>query len=228
MILYCTGLGATDSSGNAIHPVSVSIGGQIAAVTYAGVALARQYPPAGAPNLLGGLASTGLGGLYQITATVPQGVANGTVAVIVTSAQQGSRAGVTMVISSGSLAPSITSVYTTGGSPNIAQNDWIEIKGSNLAPASVGAGMTWSSAPEFSSGMLPARLGGVSVTVNGKPGFIYYVSTTQINVLTPLDGTTGQVQVVVSSAGVSSAPFTVTLAGVAPSFFYSLRRATLR
>jgi hypothetical protein len=46
--------------------------------------------------------------------------------------------------------PAITSVNTAGGFPDIAQNAWIEIKGSNLAPPSVGpSGMTWDGASEF-------------------------------------------------------------------------------
>jgi len=182
------------------------------------LALAQDYPPSGAPTLLGGLASAGLGGLYQVTAIAPQGAANGTVGIILSSAGQSSQSSAMMVISGGSLAPSITSVDTAGGFPNIAQNDWIEIKGTNLAPTSVGAGLIWSNAPEFASGMMPAQLGGVSVTVNGKPAFIYYVSATQINALTPLDATTGQVQVAVTSAGVSSTPFAATMGAVAPSF----------
>ena len=41
-------------------------------------------------------------------------------------------------------APVVTSVNTAGGFQGIAQNDWIEIKGKNLAPATVGpSGMTW-------------------------------------------------------------------------------------
>ena len=32
---------------------------------------------------------------------------------------------------------------------------------------------------------LPTQLGGVSVSVGGKPGHVYYVSPTQINVLAP-------------------------------------------
>lgn len=67
--------------------------------------------------------------------------------------------------------------------------------------------------------MLPAQLGGVTVAVNGKPAFVYYISPTQINALTPLDAATGQVQVVVTNAGLASAPFTVTKRDVAPSFF---------
>ena len=65
---------------------------------------------------------------------------------------------------------------------------------------------------------MPTQLGGVSVTVNGKPAFIYYISANQVNVLTPLDNTTGPVEVVVTSDGVASAPFTANMRGGAPSF----------
>ena len=46
--------------------------------------------------------------------------------------------------------------------------------------------MTWSNAPEFASGRMPTQLAGVSVTVNGRPAYVYFVSPAQINVLTPL------------------------------------------
>jgi hypothetical protein len=55
--------------------------------------------------------------------------------------------------------PTITSVNTAGGFPDIAPNDWIEIKGADLAPSSVGpGGITWSGAPEFASGRMPASI----------------------------------------------------------------------
>ena len=118
-----------------------------------------------------------------------------------------------------STSPVILSVDTAGGDPNIAENGWIEIKGTNLAPASVGPnGMTWSNAPEFASGTMPTQLDGVSVTVNGKPAFVYYISTSQVNVLTPLDNTTGPVPVVVTIGGVSSVPYYVNMEADAPSF----------
>jgi uncharacterized protein (TIGR03437 family) len=115
-------------------------------------------------------------------------------------------------------APTITSVNTAGGFSDIAQNDWIEIKGL-FAPSNVGPnGMTWSSAPEFAIGKMPAQLSNVSVKVNGKPAYVYYISETQINVLTPLDATQGQVTIVVTNGTNFSAPFTKTLRAVAPSF----------
>jgi uncharacterized protein (TIGR03437 family) len=115
--------------------------------------------------------------------------------------------------------PRIIAVNTAGGFPDIAQNDWIEIKGANLAPAGVGPnGVTWGSAPEFASGNMPTQLSSVSVTVNGKPAFVYFVSPAQINVLTPLDNSVGPVQIVVKSGNAAAAPFTSTLRATAPSF----------
>ncbi|MEO8657921.1 MAG: hypothetical protein ABI693_05595 [Bryobacteraceae bacterium] len=112
----------------------------------------------------------------------------------------------------------ITSVNTAYGNPEISQNAWMEIKGTNLAPASVGTGVVWSNAPEFQQGKMPTQLNDVSVTVNGKPAFIYFVSVGQINALSPLDGVTGDVAVVVTNGGVASAPFTVKMRAASPSF----------
>jgi uncharacterized protein (TIGR03437 family) len=114
----------------------------------------------------------------------------------------------------------ITSVSAAFGGADIAQNTWIEIKGTGLAPGDLGAnGFTWSTAPEFASGKMPTQLRGVGVTVNGKPAYVYYISPVQVNVLTPLDGTEGPVQVQVTNGGAASAPFTVNVKAIAPSFF---------
>jgi uncharacterized protein (TIGR03437 family) len=122
----------------------------------------------------------------------------------------------------------ITSVNTAGGGAVIAQNGWIEIKGVNLVPATTpAAGVIWSTAPSFASGQMPTNLQGVSVTVDGKPAYVYFYcsavtstvcSADQVNVLTPLDNTVGPVQVVVTSGSTSSSPLTVNMQAVAPSF----------
>jgi len=124
--------------------------------------------------------------------------------------------------------PSISSVTTAYGGTAIAQNTFIVIKGGNLVPATTPAsGAIWSSAPSFASGLMPTQLNGVSVTVNGKPAFVYFYcsaatdpscSQDQLNILTPLDNTVGPVQVVVSSGTASSPAFTVNMQVVAPSF----------
>jgi trimeric autotransporter adhesin len=220
VVIYCTGLGLTDTSGNASNPVAVSFGGLPARVTYAGVALAQSYPPGGAPTLLS-LVSASLGGLYQVGATVPAGASGSAVSISLSSAGQISQSGVTLAVvgPGGGTTPTISSIVTAGGFGDIAENDWIQISGSNLAPPSVGQnGMTWDNAPDFVSGRMPTQLGGVSVTVNGKPAFVYFVSASQVNALTPLDGTLGPVQVVITSAGVASPPFTANMRNAAPSF----------
>jgi len=122
----------------------------------------------------------------------------------------------------------ITSVTTAYGGAVIAQNDFIVIKGASLVPANTPAsGTIWSSAPSFASGLMPTQLGGVSVTVNNKPAFVYFYCSAatdpacpqdQLNILTPLDNTIGSVPVVVTSGGISSPPFTITMQAVAPSF----------
>ena len=118
----------------------------------------------------------------------------------------------------------IASVNTSSGSSDIAQNTFIVIKGANLVPATTpAAGVIWNSAPSFASG----QINGVSVTVNGRPAYIYFFcsaatstvcASDQLNVLTPLDNTTGPVPIVVTSGATVSAPFTATLKAVAPAF----------
>ena len=113
-------------------------------------------------------------------------------------------------------AVAISSVNVAGfGSAALAQNTWVEIHGSNFAPA--GTAATWSTAPDFAVGKMPVELSGVSVTVNGKAAFLYYVSPSQVNVLTPLDNTTGPVQIVLT-AGTATASFTANLQTVSPSY----------
>jgi uncharacterized protein (TIGR03437 family) len=207
IVIYCTGLGLTGPDGTAANVPSVSIGGQNAPVSYAGVGLPQSYPAGGAPTVLG-VVSAGLGGLYQITAIIPPGLPSGAVSIIVTSARQSSPAGVTLGITSSvsGNAPAITSINTAYGSADIGQNDFIEIHGTNLASASAGPSS------------LTTPLGGVSVTVNGKAALLYFVSPAQINALTPLDNTIGPASVVVTNAGGSSPSFTANLNAVTPAF----------
>jgi uncharacterized protein (TIGR03437 family) len=207
VVIYCTGLGLTAGDGTASNMPSVSISGQNAPVSYAGFAQKERYPLGGAPTVLG-VVSAGLGGLYQITATVPAGLSSGDASIMVSSAGQSSPAGVTVGIagSASGNAPTITSINTAYGSADIGQNDFIEIHGTNLAAASAGPSP------------LTTPLGGVGVTVNGKAALLYFVSPAQINALTPLDDTTGPVSVLIQNNGVPSAPFAAKLSMVTPAF----------
>jgi len=122
----------------------------------------------------------------------------------------------------------IASVTTADGGPAIAQNTFIVIKGTHLVPAATpAAGVIWSTAPSFASGQMPTELSGVSVTVDNKPAFVYFYcsaatdpacSEDQLNILTPLDNTTGPVPVVVTSGTTPSPAFNVKMQAVAPAF----------
>jgi len=63
----------------------------------------------------------------------------------------------------------------------------------------------------------PTSLGGVSVTVDGKPAYLAYVSPTQINAQAPDDATEGLVTVTVSAPN-GTASATVLLSSYDPSF----------
>jgi uncharacterized protein (TIGR03437 family) len=113
--------------------------------------------------------------------------------------------------------PTITLVVNAeGGVPTIAPNTWVEINGSNLAPP--GDSRIWG-APDFVNGQMPTNLDGVSATVNGKPAYVYYISPTQVNILTPPDSISGSVPTQVTNNGASSATFMVQAQAEAPSFF---------
>ena len=112
-------------------------------------------------------------------------------------------------------APVITQVANAfGESPVIAANTWILIKGSNLAAAP----RTWNEA-DFVDNQMPTQLDGVSVTVNGKKAFVYYISSAQINVLTPPDPMVGPVQVLVTFNSAVSNIATVQAQAQSMSFF---------
>ncbi len=114
-------------------------------------------------------------------------------------------------------APSVTRVANAASEgAAIAPNSWIEIDGANLAPA--GDTRVWTAA-DFVKNQMPAQLDGVSVTVNGKAAYVYYISPGQLNVLTPPDAITGPALVQVTVNGVLSNVFSAAGQSAAPSFF---------
>jgi uncharacterized protein (TIGR03437 family) len=114
-------------------------------------------------------------------------------------------------------APAISLVANAEGEgPTIAPNTWVEIQGVNLAPAN--DSRTWQGS-DFVNNQMPTQLDGVSVLVNGKSAYVYYISPTQINVLTPPNALSGPVQVTVSSNGITSTAFTAQAQTASPSFF---------
>jgi uncharacterized protein (TIGR03437 family) len=66
---------------------------------------------------------------------------------------------------------------------------------------------------------MPAQLDGVSATVNDKAAYIYYISPTQVNILTPPDAITGSVPVKLTYGGQTGAAFLTQAQALAPAFF---------
>jgi uncharacterized protein (TIGR03437 family) len=89
----------------------------------------------------------------------------------------------TAIVNSGGMVP----VYSDQGS--VQSGSWVSIYGSNLANATA----TWN-------GDFPTSLGGVTVSIDGKLGYLWFVSAGQINVQVPDDTTNGCVPVVVTTA----------------------------
>ena len=89
--------------------------------------------------------------------------------------------------------PTITSVVN-GASflPGIESGSWVTIKGTNLS--NTNPGRIWTSS-EIVNGNLPTSLDNTSVSIDGNPAFVYYISPTQLNVQAPNDSTTGTVKV---------------------------------
>ena len=112
--------------------------------------------------------------------------------------------------------PLITEILN-GGSfmPEGAQNTWITIKGQNLASD---PGRVWEDA-DFVSGNLPTELDGVRVNVNNKAAYVYFISPTQINVLSPADTSTGQIAVEVIRNNVRSNTAPILMKQLSPAFF---------
>lgn len=92
----------------------------------------------------------------------------------------------------------------------IAPNTFVTIQGANLSSSKD----SWS----IVGGALPTSLDGVTVTFSGTPGYINYVSPTQINVLAPpMSGGSAQVQV--TNNGALSSTQLVGTAPESPAFF---------
>jgi uncharacterized protein (TIGR03437 family) len=101
-----------------------------------------------------------------------------------------------------------------GGGSAIQSCSWITITGSNFGTA---AQTTWDKS--IVDNVFPTTLDGVTVSINGKPAPLSFVSPTQINALAPLDSTVGPATVVVSNAAGSGATATAQLDAQSPGFF---------
>jgi len=111
--------------------------------------------------------------------------------------------------------PTLTGVVNAADTQSaIAPNTYISIYGADLSPVT----RNWTNS-DFSGTSLPTSLGGISVSVDGKAAFVYYISPKQIDVLTPIDSAAGPVPVQVTNNGMPSNSMQTTEQTVSPAFF---------
>lgn len=148
----------------------------------------------------------------SITAKLPPSL-SGFVTIEVLAEDIGSSDSINIVVASPVAA--ITGVTNAGSfQPGIAPATWLAIFGTSLSQTTY----TWQ-ASDFVNGQLPTTLQGVSVTIDGKPAYVEYVSPTQINVLAPDDTTVGSVSVQVMNDAQQSNTLTTQEQPLAPAFF---------
>jgi uncharacterized protein (TIGR03437 family) len=98
------------------------------------------------------------------------------------------------------------------GAAGFGSNMYVEIHGANFTAIT----RTWADT-DFTGSSAPTQLEGVSVKINGKNAFVYFISPTQINVDTPDDTAIGPVTVQVFTPLGPSNTVTVTRSRLSPT-----------
>jgi uncharacterized protein (TIGR03437 family) len=122
---------------------------------------------------------------------------------------------VTGVAATGGSGPTISANGVVNGAsfqPGIVANSWVTIQGAGLAAKTD----DWSHS--IVNGALPTSLDGVSVSMGGKPAYVYYISPGQLNVLAP-DVPAGPITVTVTTGAGTSTAFATTASAYGPAFF---------
>lgn len=101
-----------------------------------------------------------------------------------------------------------------GAFPSTAPGSWLEIYGSNLAPA--GDSRTWSGS-DFTGITAPQQLDRTSVTIGSQAAYVAYISPTQVNVQVPNTVGTGSQPVTVTTAAGTSNTFNINVNVLQPA-----------
>jgi uncharacterized protein (TIGR03437 family) len=194
LYIYATGLGAIDSNGHPSPLPTVTVGGQQVTVVSASTVGANT-------------------GSYQVTVQLPGTTPAGNLPVILSIGGAGSQS---LTLPVGAFTGTVITGVVNGASflPGISQGAWTTISGTNLS----GTTRIWTGA-DFNGSNLPTQLDQVSVAIDGKPAYVYYISPTQLNVLSPADAAQGSVPVQVTYAGKASNVLNAAEAAFAPALF---------
>jgi uncharacterized protein (TIGR03118 family) len=114
--------------------------------------------------------------------------------------------------------PSFTGTGVVNGAsfqPSLAPGTWASVLGGGLAFSS----RSWA-ATDLTGGNLPTVIDGVSVSVNGTPASISYISPSQVDFLIPASIPVGAAQIQVINNGQASAAVSVNLTALAPGLFW--------
>jgi uncharacterized protein (TIGR03437 family) len=109
-------------------------------------------------------------------------------------------------------ARSVITAGSFGGFPALAPGTWMEIYGQNLANV---LSQNWAGS-DFNGNTAPTAVGGTTVTIGGLAAFIDFVSPGQVNAQVPSGVPPGPQPVVVTTAGGSSAPYTIQVNATEP------------
>ncbi|MEO5923215.1 MAG: S8 family serine peptidase [Bryobacteraceae bacterium] len=102
-------------------------------------------------------------------------------------------------------------VNAASSQAGLSSSQWVTIVGSNLAPV--------TRTLNFVNGAYPTSANGISITVDGKAAFLYYLSPTQINIVTPDLTRSGTIPIVITRDGVASDPINVVAQSTSPAAF---------
>ena len=100
-----------------------------------------------------------------------------------------------------------------GTATNFSSGSWVEILGSKFTDIAFKA---WVVPDDFNGNVAPTSLGGVSVSINNKPAYVYYITPGQLGVEAPDDPQTGMVPITVTNAGGVSNTFFAQKTAVSP------------
>jgi uncharacterized protein (TIGR03437 family) len=105
----------------------------------------------------------------------------------------------------------VISASAFGAFSTVAPGSWIEIYGTNLAAGT----RSWGTL-DFNGPNAPITLGGTSVSIEGMPAFVDYVSPGQVNAQVPSGVGTGTQFLTVTTAAGASAAYLVNVAATSP------------